>query len=176
MGSRAHIVTDFYKWTYLKKRMNRLLKNSKSNYTSGFSGLFSPVLGSAPSWALSSLSSMGEPCLTLSVLIQGWRLCFPPTHLPDSACQLRHWRLPLKKSDAGDFLVEEILFYLGLSLCPSNSTFCHKNEFPSWKSSKVCLLARTVTSKLPPLVFKEEIFPSYWQKGANCIFYECLWH
>lgn len=54
--------------------MNRLLKNSKSSYRSGFSGLFSPVLGSAPSWAVRSLSSMGEPCLTLSVLIQGWGL------------------------------------------------------------------------------------------------------
>lgn len=119
---------------------------------------------------------------------------FPPWESPVSPYQcssraegllpsdtLARFRLPAEtleaspqKWDAGWFSDGSDLFCLSLSLCPSNSTFCHKNEFPSWTSSKVSLLARTVTSNLPPLVFEEEIFPSYWQKGANCIFYECL--
>lgn len=71
-------------------------------------------------------------------------MCSLLRHLPDKPCQWEY-RGFTPKAVQDDGLMEGILVHVALSPCPSNPTFCNRNELLSRAGSGIFLVTRPAT-------------------------------
>lgn len=98
--SKLHTGRGTQKWNCLQKRMNVLLKNSKSNHKNGFSKVFSVQPWPRPHLGFSAPFPPGLEllsCLYHSSWYREQGSCSLLTHLPDIAHRPVHWRIPSQR-------------------------------------------------------------------------------